>query len=74
MTLLNNAVSRSTTSSWIDDSTWSDANFGVKLMVPTPIKRLFLTPAIYYSKALNKDLGAFDDHFYGGVGIVTKLF
>ena len=21
---------------WIDDSTWSDANFGVKLMVPTP--------------------------------------
>jgi hypothetical protein len=59
---------------WIDDSTWSDANFGVKLTVPTPIKRVFLTPAIYYSKALNKDLGAFDDHFYGGIGIVTKLF
>jgi hypothetical protein len=46
----------------------------VKLTVPTPIKRLFLTPAIYYSKALNKDVGAFDDHFYGGIGIVTKLF
>ncbi len=59
---------------WIDESTWSDANFGVKLTVPTPIKRLFLTPAIYYSKALNKDLGVFDDHFYGGIGIVTKLF
>jgi hypothetical protein len=59
---------------WIDDSTWSDANFGVKLTVPTPIPRLFLTPAIYYSKALNNDLGVFDDHFYGGVGIVTKLF
>lgn len=59
---------------WIDDSTWSDANFGVKLTVPTPIKRLFLTPAIYYSKALNDDLGVFDDHFYGGIGIVTKLF
>lgn len=59
---------------WIDDSTWSDANFGVKLTVPTPIKRLFITPAIYYSKALNKDLGVFDDHFYGGVGFVTKLF
>jgi hypothetical protein len=59
---------------WIDDSTWSDANFGVKLTVPTPIPRLFLTPAIYYSKALNKDLGVFDDHFYGGIGIVTKLF
>jgi hypothetical protein len=59
---------------WIDEATWSDANFGVKLTVPTPIKRLFVTPAIYYSKALNKDLGVFDDHFYGGVGIVTKLF
>lgn len=59
---------------WIDEATWSDANFGVKLTVPTPIKRLFITPAIYYSKALNKDLGVFDDHFYGGVGIVTKLF
>jgi hypothetical protein len=44
---------------WIDESTWSDANFGVKLTVPTPIKRLFITPAIYYSKALNKDLGVF---------------
>jgi|EndMetStandDraft_5_1072996.scaffolds.fasta_scaffold61240_2 hypothetical protein len=59
---------------WIDEATWSDANFGVKLTVPTPIKRLFVTPAIYYSKALNKDLGVFDDHFYGGIGIVTKLF
>jgi hypothetical protein len=59
---------------WIDDSTWSDANFGVKLTIPTPSKRVFLTPAIYYSKALDKDLGVFDDHFYGGIGLVTKLF
>jgi Bacterial protein of unknown function (Gcw_chp) len=57
---------------WIDGSTWSDANFGLKLTVPTPIKRLFLTPAIYYSKSLNDDF--YDDHFYGGIGIVTKLF
>ena len=59
---------------WIDDSTWSDANFGVKLMIPTPSSRVFLTPAIYFSKSLNNDLGVFDDHFYGGIGIVTKLF
>jgi hypothetical protein len=57
---------------WIDDASWSDANFGLKLTVPTPIKKLFLTPAIYYSKSLNDDF--FDDHFIGGIGIVTKLF
>lgn len=60
--------------SWIDDSTWSDANFGVKLTVPTPIKGLFLTPQLYYSKALNTEIGAFKDTLYGGVGIVTKIF
>ena len=57
---------------WIDDASWSDANFGLKLTVPTPIKKLFLTPAIYYSKSLNDDF--YDDHFIGGIGIVTKLF
>lgn len=60
--------------SWIDDSAWSDANFGVKLMVPTPIKGLFLTPQLYYSKALYDNNPAFKDTLYGGIGIVTKVF
>lgn len=57
---------------WIDNSAWSDANFGLKLTVPTPIKRLSLTPAIYYSRALDDD--NFDSHFYGGIGIVTSFY
>jgi hypothetical protein len=60
--------------SWIDDSTWSDANFGVKLTVPTPIKRLFLTPQLYYSKALTNEIPGIKDTLYGGIGIVTKIF
>lgn len=43
-------------------------------MVPTPIKRLFLTPQLYYSKSLTNDIGVFKDTLYGGIGIVTKVF
>jgi len=57
---------------WIDKSAWSEANIGLKLTVPTPIKRLSLTPALYYSKALDDD--NFESHFYGGIGIVTSFF
>jgi hypothetical protein len=60
--------------SWIDQSTWSDANFGVKVMVPTPIKGLFLTPQLAYSKALTNDVVGIKDTLYGGIGIVTKVF
>lgn len=60
--------------SWIDESTWNDANFGVKVMVPTPIKGLFLTPQLYYSKALTNDVVGIKDTLYGGIGIVTKVF
>lgn len=60
--------------SWIDTSTWSDANAGVKLMVPTPLKRLFLTPQLYYSKALTDDVPGIESRWYGGIGIVTKVF
>jgi hypothetical protein len=60
--------------SWIDESTWNDANFGVKLTVPTPIKGLFLTPQLYYSKALTDKVVGIESKLYGGIGIVTKVF
>jgi hypothetical protein len=60
--------------SWIDTSTWNDANFGVKLTVPTPLKRLFLTPQLYYSKALTDEVPGIESRWYGGIGIVTKVF
>lgn len=60
--------------SWIDTSTWSDANMGVKVTVPTPLKRLFLTPQLYYSKALTDEVPGIESRWYGGIGIVTKVF
>lgn len=57
---------------WIDESTWSDLNVGVKLNIPTPISRLSLAPALYYSKALTS-AGGLEDHVVGGIGIVTRF-
>jgi hypothetical protein len=56
---------------WIDDSAWSDLNFGVKVLVPTPSPRVAFTPAIYYSKSLIEDV--LPDQLYGGVGIVVRF-
>jgi hypothetical protein len=55
---------------WIDDSDWSDANFSLKLSIPFPRQRVWLTPFMAYSKSLNEDF--FPNKFYGGVGIAVR--
>jgi hypothetical protein len=50
---------------WIDASTLSDANVGLRLSVPLMGDRLRVAPAVNYSKALDKAL--LDDHLYWAV-------
>ncbi|MDE3155285.1 MAG: hypothetical protein KGN76_09285 [Acidobacteriota bacterium] len=53
---------------WIDASTFSDANVGVTLTVPTPVPGLRLAPFLNYSRSLNLDYTP--NRFYGGLGLV----
>jgi hypothetical protein len=48
----------------------SDLNGGLKLMLPTPVPRLWLAPFINYSRSLNRDL--FAHHAYGAIGVTLK--
>jgi len=57
---------------WIDDSTWNDANFGLKANIPvTP--HLSLGPGIYYSKGLTEFDDLIPDKFYGGVTVAVTF-
>jgi hypothetical protein len=58
---------------WIDDSTWNDANFGLKLTVPVHPK-VTLGPAIYYSKGLTENYDdLIPDKFYGGLSVAITF-
>lgn len=55
---------------WIDRSTFSDAAFGVKVKIPTPIRRLSISPFVTYSQTLAADI--FPSRLYGGLGISVQ--
>jgi hypothetical protein len=57
---------------FISESTFSDANLGVRLSLLGGIDKVALVPFMNYSRALNRRL--FDDHFYGGVGLAVGGF
>jgi hypothetical protein len=57
---------------WIDDSTWNDANFGIKLTIPVHPK-VTLGPGIYYSKGLTDFDDLIPDKFYGGVSVAITF-
>ena len=53
---------------WIDDSTFNDANFGLKVTIPVNA-HLSLGPGIYYSKGLTDFDDVIPDKFYGGLSV-----
>lgn len=55
---------------WVDASTFSDASFGLKVKVPTPVKHLAVAPFVTYSRSLAQD--HFPSRLYGGFGIVIQ--
>jgi hypothetical protein len=58
---------------WIDDNTWNDANFGLKLTIPVHAK-VSLAPAIYYSKGLTENYDdLIPDKFYGGLTVAIAF-
>ena len=63
--------SPTTSSQWITEDDWNDANLGVKLAIPAG--KFTITPAMYLSIGLNDTVKAIgygdgDTKFYGGVG------
>jgi hypothetical protein len=58
---------------WIDDNTWNDANFGLKLTIPVHAK-VSLAPAIYYTKGLTENYDdLIPDKFYGGLSVAITF-
>jgi hypothetical protein len=57
---------------WIDDSTWNDANFGLKLNIPIGA-HLALGPGVYYSKGLTDFDDLIPDKFYGGLSVAVTF-
>jgi hypothetical protein len=58
---------------WIEDNTWNDANFGLKLTIPVHAK-VTLAPAIYYSKGLTENYDdLIPDKFYGGLSVAITF-
>lgn len=55
---------------WIDVSTFSDLNMGLRLTVPGPAKRLWLAPFINYSRSL--DSAVLQSKTYGGLSIAVR--
>jgi len=55
---------------WIDVSTFSDLNLGLRLTVPGPVKRLWLAPFINYSRSL--DRAVLESKTYGGLSVAVR--
>lgn len=55
---------------WIDVSTFSDLNMGLRLTVPGPVKRLWLAPFINYSRSL--DRAVLESRTYGGLSVAVR--
>jgi hypothetical protein len=55
---------------WIDVSTFSDLNIGLRLTVPGPVKRLWLAPFINYSRSL--DRAVIESKTYGGLSVAVR--
>jgi hypothetical protein len=55
---------------WIDTSTFSDLNMGLRLTVPGPVKRLWLAPFINYSRSL--DRAVLESKTYGGLSLAVR--
>jgi hypothetical protein len=55
---------------WIDVSTFSDLNVGLKLTVPTPIKRLTLAPFVNHSRSL--DTSVIPNRTFGGLAFAVR--
>lgn len=55
---------------WIDASTFSDLNMGLRLTAPGPVKRLWLAPFINYSRSL--DTAVVQSKTYGGLSIAVR--
>jgi hypothetical protein len=55
---------------WIDTSTFSDLNMGLRLTVPGPVKRLWLAPFINYSRSL--DRAVLESRTYGGLSVAVR--
>jgi hypothetical protein len=50
---------------WIDVSTFSDLNIGLRLTLPTPVRRLSVAPFVNHSRSL--DSSVIDSRTYGGL-------
>jgi hypothetical protein len=55
---------------WIETSTFSDLNVGLRLTVPGPVKRLWLAPFINYSRSL--DRAVLESKTYGGLSVAVR--
>jgi len=55
---------------WIDTSTFSDLNMGLRLTVPGPLNHLWLAPFINYSRSL--DSAVLQSKTYGGVSVAVR--
>ena len=55
---------------WIDTSTFSDLNMGLRLTVPGPVKRLWLAPFVNYSRSL--DRAVLESKTYGGLSVAVR--
>jgi hypothetical protein len=55
---------------WIETSTFSDLNMGLRLTVPGPVKRLWLAPFINYSRSL--DRAVLESKTYGGLSVAVR--
>jgi hypothetical protein len=55
---------------WIDGSTWSDATWGLKLLHPLPVNRLWISGYLAYTNGLDETF--FPDTFHGGIGVAVR--
>jgi hypothetical protein len=70
MTLTPSAALGYNHKQWIDVSTFSDLNMGLRLTVPGPVKRLWLAPFINYSRSL--DRAVIESKAYGGLSVAVR--
>jgi hypothetical protein len=55
---------------WIEASTFSDLNMGLRLTMPGPVKHLWLAPFINYSRSL--DRAVLQSKTYGGLSVAVR--